>query len=40
MLSITYDIHATDHMTFSSHCFSSYNPCSRDKKIKVVDDTK
>lgn len=30
------DSGAIDHMTFSSHCFSSYNPCSGDKKkIKV-----
>ena len=27
------------HMTYSSHCFSSCYPCSRDKKIKVVDGT-
>ena len=26
-------------MTYSSQCFSSYNPCSRDKQIKIVDGT-
>lgn len=28
-----------DHMTYSSQCFFSYNPCSKDKKIKIVDGT-